>query len=276
MLQNFLVGYGYQILIVLGLLILTLLFANLVHKASLRIFARSKIVDETAAPIVAQVIRLTVFIVVGLIILEHYGVDVTALIAALGIFAFAIAIGLRPTTTNFFSGIMLLGVKPYEVGDYIEGERVAGVVDALHIFHTEITTPEGDYVCVPNSAMWARSIRNYSRPGPVRVELDIVVERQLSFSEVKKVIDSSLRAESERKANIDPLIVVAASLQSSMTIRAAIWCDLENSWEVRQRVTDKLRVDITAAGATVKKIGAPRKTRPKKKTVSPPSGGDDL
>ena len=212
-----------------------------------------------------------------MVVLDEVGVDVASLIAALGIFGFAVAIGLRPTSTNFFAGIMLLVLKPYRVGEYIEGERVTGLVEALHVFHTVVVTAEGTYVTVPNVAMWSRSIKNFSRPRAIRIEIDAVIGRQLPFSEIASIMDHILRAEPNHEAGIAPQITVVETSKNSITIRAAIWVNAELSWDIRAALKEKLREGITAAGATVSKIQAPKKAAPKKRTTkSVPAADNDV
>jgi len=156
-----------------------------------------------------------------------------------------------------------------------KGERVTGLVESLHVFHTVIVTAEGTFVSVPNGAMWAKSIKNFSRARPVRVELDIVVELQLSFREIAAVIDGILRAEPNRKAGVETHITIVATKENSMTIRAADWYDAEYALKNRTSLSAKLREGITAAGATVIKIEAPKKEKPKKKAAAASSGENE-
>ena len=275
MLENFMAAYGYSILMGVAGLIVALILASWAGKAVRGTLSRSPYLDPTTVPLLAQTIRVAIIVLAAIVVLDEIGVDVASLIAALGIFGFAVAIGLRPTSTNFFAGIMLLILKPYRVSEYIEGERVSGVVESLHVFHTVVVTDEGTYVTVPNVAMWSRSIKNFSRPRARRMEIDLVVGRELPFTEIASGIDQIIRSEPDHESGIDPQITVVETAEDSITIRAAIWCDAELSWEVRKTLEEKLREGLTAAGVTVSKIQAPKKAAPKRRTTRPSPPADE-
>ncbi len=268
MLQTFFANYGYPILWGGTVILAAWFLAKWACALSGKWLVQTKHFDATTAPIAAQVIRFSIIVIVSLVVLDQIGVDMGTLIAALSIFGFAIAIGMRPTSTSFFTGIMLIVLKPYKIGDYIEGERVTGLVESLHVFHTVVVTAEGTYVSVPNGAMWSKSVKNHSRVRPVRVELDIVVEDQLPFREVGAVIDGVLRADPNRKSGFGTHIAITATKDNTMTIQAADWCDAEYAAKIRTRLTEKLRDAIMAAGATVISIEAPKKETPKKKKAA--------
>jgi len=234
--------------------------------------------DPSSASLTASIVRFSILVLAGIAVLQELGVEVASLIAALGIFGFAIAIGLRTTSTNFFTGIMLITLKPYTVGDYIEGERVEGVVESINLFRTVVITRDGVYVAVPNAAMWARSVSNFSQSRPRCVEIDIAVERGTPFGELRVLIDKTLKAEAMVFDGFEPLIRIADVKIKSMTIRAAFWCDAEHERDARKRVSDTLRATLTAAGAVVRRIAPAKKPTPKKKPIKPeaPPPADDV
>jgi len=275
MLENFWATHGYSILLGVGVLIAAWIVASWATKAIRSKLSQRNDFDATTISVIALTLRTAIIVLAAMVVLDQIGVDIASLIAALGVIGFAVAIGMRPTSTNFFAGIMLFFLKPYRVGEYIEGERVTGVVEQLHFFHTVIVTADGTYVSVPNQAMWAKSIKNFSRARAIRVELDVAIEAQLPYGEIAPVIDRILRAEPNRKKDIDPHIITIETAENSMSIRAAIWCDADLSWKVRTDLTEKLRDGITAAGVPVTKIEAPIKETPKKTTKSASSGDDD-
>lgn len=273
MLQNVFATHGPSILMG-GFIIISAWFLALwTGKLCQKWFMRTAHFDATTAPIAAQAVRITILVLVSMIVLDEYGVDMGTLIAALSIFGFAVAIGMRPTATNFFTGIMLISLKPFKVGDYIEVEKVTGLVESLHVFHTVIVTEDGNFVSVPNGAVWAKPIKNFSRPRPVRVELHVVVEDQLSFREIAAVIDGILRAEPNRKKGMETHVAIVTTEGNTMTVQACDWCDAEHGAKVRTGLSEKLREGITAAGATVISIEPPKKEKPKKKAAA--SSGDD-
>ena len=231
--------------------------------------------DPTLAPVIAKSVRVAIVVLATVAVLQELGVEVTGLIAALGIFGFAIAIGMRTQMSNFFTGIMILILKPYRVGEYIDGERVEGVVESLGVFHTVVVTPEGEYAAVPNSAMWSRSILNLSRFRPQRIEIVASLERQVAFREIEPAIERVIRADPDVFFEYHPQIKLVDVAETTMEIRIAVWCGTENSWDMRERLVEKLGAEIAAMGVTVIRIGPPRRRRRVRTKPTPPPPSND-
>lgn len=260
-----------------GALFLTVawVFAYWTDKFISRSLLKRAQIDPSFTSLIGRVIRYSVIGLAIIAVLDELGVEIASLVAALGIFGFAIAIGLRTTTNNFFTGVMLLILEPYKKGEYIEGERVEGVVETINLFHTVVATKDGVFVAVPNGAMWARSVRNFSRPRPHCVETDVVVEHQQPFEIVKPLIEAALTAEVKTIEGFTPLIRIIAVTNTTMKIRVSFWCAAEHEYELRKSASAAMRERLTAGGSTVRRIGAPRTTRPKKKLAAPAPSGDD-
>lgn len=253
------------------------IFAFFLEKAMNNFIRNHTSLEASLITQLVKLLRYTILLLTFVIVLDEFGVDIASLIAALGIFGFALAIGLRTTTTNFFTGVMLSILKPYEVGDYIEGERVEGVVESIHKFYTVVVGKDGVYTAVPNSAMWARSVRNFSRPRPRCVELDITVKSGLTMNALKTLVLDALQGESGIAADMKPLVRLIDVQNSSITVRNSFWCNAEDEPAVRGRMTDTLRQKIAAGGGVAVRIGKPKPERPKPKKKSPaPPAGDDV
>lgn len=236
-----------------------------VERLVTRVLRNQADLDPAAVTLMVRFLRVSIVVLAGIAVLDELGIEIASLIAALGIFGFAIAIGLRTTSTNFFTGAMLYILKPYTVGDFIEGERVEGVVESMSYFHTVVVTKDGIYVAVPNAAMWARSIRNLSRARPRCVELDIVVQRGLAFAELQSVIERTLAAETRLHTEFGSLIGIRDVMVKTITIQAAFWCEAEHQRDLRVGVSEALRESLAAAGARVTRITETKKKILKKK-----------
>lgn len=275
MLEKFMVDYGASVLGGAFFFLVAWIFSLWLGRAANHVFLRQMQLDPSVAGVFSQILRITIVILAFIVVLDQLGLDIASLIAALGIFGFAVAIGLRPTSVNFFAGVMLLLIKPYKVGDHIEGDKVEGVVESISLFHTVVVTPDGSYVSVPNGPMWSKAIKNLSRVRPKRVELDVTVERQLPFEALNTVIERVVRADADVFSLFPPEIRIIDAKENSMVIRVAFSCDAESAWDVQTRVSGKLQDEIAAAGATVSRIAAPKKPKPdKKKQKSEPAEDD--
>jgi small conductance mechanosensitive channel len=128
--------------------------------------ARSGTVDATARPALVTVARYAVLVIAAIAALSQIGVQTASLLAALGAAGLAIGLALQGTLSNIAAGIMLLWLRPFEVGDYIEiisGTAFAGTVREIGLFACQIETYDGLFLFAPNSTIWAVPLRNHSR-----------------------------------------------------------------------------------------------------------------
>jgi len=270
--------YGASVIGSLLFLLTAWALARLVDKVIRRVMDDRTEVDQTYVAVIARTIRIAIIVLAWIAVLEELGVEIASLIAALGIFGFAIALGLRTPLANFFTGMMIYVLKPYDVGDHIEGERVDGAVESIGAFHTVVVTPDGTHVSVPNSAMWARSIKNFSRPRPFRVDLTLTAGRELPFAELAPMIENIVRSDAVLFKDFPPEVRIVDTTAQALVIRVSAWCAAEEAWAFGDRLKAKIGEAMAAAGATVKKTIVTRKQRrrPAKPKAPPKAPSEDF
>ncbi len=120
-------------------------------------------VDPTLKGVLKRIVRWGLLILVFVAALAQLGVATTSMLAALGAIGLAIGLALQGTLANIAAGIMLLWLRPFRVGDYIEAGSAAGTVKDVGLFASHMTTFEGVSLFVPNSELWGTKIVNYTR-----------------------------------------------------------------------------------------------------------------
>ena len=128
-------------------------------------------VDPTIVSFVANLIYIALLVFVVLAALGQLGIQTTSFIAVIGAAGLAIALALRGSLSNFAAGFLMIIFRPFKVGDFIEGAGVAGTVEEIHIFTTQLVTPDNKTIIVPNAKMTGDNITNYSAKGTRGVEL---------------------------------------------------------------------------------------------------------
>ena len=134
------------------------------------------------------------------------GIKMTALIGLLGAAVFAIGMALQGFMGNFASGLTILFLKPYKVGDWIGVEDSFGKVKSIQIFNTTLETPNDKTLVIPNGQVTDNVITNYSSMGNIRLELNVSMPYAESFPKVKKVINEALRKSKYVIFDKEPLI----------------------------------------------------------------------
>ena len=145
-------------------------------------------VDKTLAPILASIIRYAGFILTLVVALGQFGVQTTSIIAVLGAAGLAIGLALQGTLSNVASGIMLLLLRPFSVGDWIQTNSISGTVREIGLFATQIDTFDNIYITVPNSSIWSATIINNSRHQIRRMDLDIGIGYNSDLNKVEKAL----------------------------------------------------------------------------------------
>jgi small conductance mechanosensitive channel len=119
--------------------------------------------DETLRIFLSKMLRYAVLIMVGVTVLAQFGVQTASIIAALGAVGLAIGLALQGTLQNIASGIMLLVLRPFRVGEYITVGTLAGTVLEIGLFATVLRTWDGLYVMAPNNQLWNSPVTNFTR-----------------------------------------------------------------------------------------------------------------
>jgi len=135
-------------------------------RALLIAMAETGRIDETARPALASAARYAILVLTFVAVLSQIGVQTASLLAAVGAAGLAIGLALQGTLANIAAGIMLLWLRPFRVGDYIEivsGTPFAGAVREIGLFACLLETYDGLFVFAPNSSIWAFPLRNHSR-----------------------------------------------------------------------------------------------------------------
>ena len=193
------VTYGIDLLMAVLILIIGWWISSAVANALRRALGRSK-VDATLTPVLASVAMWAIRVIAIVAALGKFGIAAASILTVLGAAGLAIGLALQGTLQNIAAGLMLLLLRPFRVGDYIEGAgSTAGTVNEIGLFTTRLTKADGIIMYVPNSTIWANPVTNYSANERRRVVINFQAQHGL---EVDHVLDELRRLTSE-----DPRIV---------------------------------------------------------------------
>jgi small conductance mechanosensitive channel len=135
--------------------------ANWVRKFVTRALEKTKI-DATLKPVIASVVRYIVLGLTLMVVMQQFGVQTASLLALLGTIGLAIGLALQGTLSNVAAGLMLLFLRPFEVGNHVEAGGAEGVVLGIDLFHTNLRTTDGVDIVIPNGAILSGTIKNMS------------------------------------------------------------------------------------------------------------------
>ena len=249
--SNTIITLGYRIVLAIVIFIASSFIAKAVRKAILNTNSKLNKLDATLTPIFSTVASYAVYIIGGVFILDIFGVNTASLIALVGAAGLAIGLALKDTLSNIAAGIMLLILRPFKAGDFIEFGSTQGTVKEINLFTCIFETVDGLYIASPNSVLWGNNIKNFTRNGKRR--MDIVVG--ISYSDSIDVGLSVLRqvAEGESRLLVDPApqTMVVSMMDSSVNIQLRAWAKTDDYWPTYWDLNKRVKESIEAAGLTI-------------------------
>ena len=238
-----------QLLLVVLLIVIIWLFNK-----SFRLFlkrAEKHGFDRAATPLVSDLVKYTTYAIGLLLCLNILGVNTNGLLAMLGAASLAVGLALKDTLSNVASGLLLLFLRPFVAGDYIECGSIKGKICAIGLFNTTLETFEGIYVSAPNRSLWGSPIVNYAR-NPIR-RLDINVG--VSYDASLDVVFCALRRMVEQEASFmkipPPKFFVSDYADSSINVTVWVWVRTFEYYELKRKysriikdVLDEHKIEI--------------------------------
>ena len=223
-------------------------------------------VDKTLTPILASIIRYAGFILTLVVALGQFGVQTTSIIAVLGAAGLAIGLALQGTLSNVASGIMLLLLRPFSVGDWIETNGISGTVREIGLFATQIDTFDNIYITVPNSSIWSATIINNSRHQIRRMDLDIGIGYNSDLTEVEKAL-MTLTKDKRILSDPEPQFLVVDYADSAILVRLRLYAQYEDffalNWDLKRRLKpllDAHNIEIPFPQRVVHHLGTDSET----------------
>ena len=223
-------------------------------------------VDKTLTPILASIIRYAGFILTLVVALGQFGVQTTSIIAVLGAAGLAIGLALQGTLSNVASGIMLLLLRPFSVGDWIETNSISGTVREIGLFATQIDTFDNIYITVPNSSIWSATIINNSRHQIRRMDLDIGIGYNSDLNKVEKAL-ITLTKDKRILSDPEPQFLVVDYADSAILVRLRLYAQYDDffalNWDLKRRLKpllDAHNIEIPFPQRVVHHLGTDSET----------------
>lgn len=263
------VFYGMRVLSALLILIAGWMIGNWVKKRINNV----KKMDQTLSSFLGVFFKYAILAVSFIAVLGQFGIQTASFLAVLGAAGLAIGLALQGTLSNVAAGAMLLILRPFKVGDYIEFGSTGGVVSSLGLFGTELNTVDNRYVFAPNSKVWGNEITNYTRNKQRRQDISVGISYGSNIDKAIKVVNAVLKKEKRlvETTGKEPIIVVDAMADSSVNLKVRIWTQTPDfflvQWDLKKAIKEALDsngIDIPFPTRTLE-ISNPEALAPKEK-----------
>ncbi len=217
----------------------------------IRRFFDKKEFDPTLENFVVSLTKWTLKIILFILVITKLGVETTSLVAVIGAAGLAIGLALQGSLSNFAGGVLIIVLKPFKVGDFIEAQSVSGTVKETSLFYTKLITFGNQLAIIPNGQLTNDNIINYTVLG---IRKDAITIGISYSSDIKLARDILMKLLNERKEIFEdpaPQVVVAELADSAVNLSIRFWATNENFWDCHWYAIEEAKIRLEAAGVGI-------------------------
>lgn len=243
-------SWGPNVLAAVGIFVAGWFGSKILAALCRRALTRSN-VDETLVRFAGSLVSMSVLALFAIAALGRLGVNTTSFAAVIAAAGLAVGLAFQGTLSNFSAGVLVIVFRPFKAGDFVEVGGVSGSVEAVHIFTTELKTPDNKKVIVGNADVMGSVITNYSAYPTRRVDMVFGIAYEDDIAKAKRVIEEILRADDRVLDDPAPAVIVVNLGDSSVDIAARPWCRGADYWGVMSDVTERVKLACDAEGISI-------------------------
>jgi small conductance mechanosensitive channel len=235
----------------LAILVIGWMLASWAGSAVRKGSERSGWLSPTLIPIFAKLTRLGVLVLVVVSALEKLGVQTSGVFAALGAVGLAVGLALKDTVADVAAGVVLLVLRPFDVDEAVDIGGTGGIVTAVDIMQTKLTSFEGVPIVLNNSAVRTAIIQNFSRAQTRRIDLHIGIGYGEDIGRAKAAMEEVLRADA--RVLREPAILVNTLDLAESAVILLVRCTTKASdfWDTKLDLTRALKERLDREGITI-------------------------
>jgi small conductance mechanosensitive channel len=197
-------------------------------------------IDTTLHSFLKPLVNITLKVLLFLTVFATLGIEITTFAAILGAASLAVGLAFQGSLSNFAGGVLILVLKPFKVGDFIEAAGFSGTVQEIQVFHTVLKTPDNQKVIIPNSDLSNASAINYSAYDTRRASLEIGVSFNSDIKRAKEVIRQVADENPLILQDPEPVVAVGAHGDHGYIVTVRLWAKNENYWAMRWRFLEEV------------------------------------
>jgi len=249
-LEQMIIQWGLRLIVAILILIVGWMVGNWINRR----FENMKRLDNTLRNFIGGFFKYMIISVAVITVIGLFGIPMASLLAVMGAAGLAIGLALQGTLANVASGVMLLILRPFNVGDYITWGDEGGTVKALGLFGTELAMADNVFLFAPNSKIWGTEIINYSRNMLRRQDILTRIGYKDDINKAFEIIYGVLNADSrvlkepdDKKAQV----VVDKMDDFSLNLIVRFWSNNSDYWGLHWDLTKAIKEGLDAAGMSV-------------------------
>ncbi len=205
-------------------------------------FLERKNVDVTLRSFLDAFVDIVLKIILIIVVMGYVEIETAGLAALIASAGLAIGLALQGSLSNFAGGVIILLIRPFNVGDYIDATGYSGVVDKIRIFYTHLVTPDNKEILIPNGTLANGSVTNYSSKELRRVDLTFSVGYDDDIVNVKRVLTTIVESHQLILKNPEPFISLSEYRGSYLNFAVKVWVKNEDYWKVHSDLLESVKI----------------------------------
>lgn len=248
--MHYVTTYGLNILAAILILLIGLWVAKLVRRMAQKLMDKRSI-DPLITTFVGTVLYVLLVLFVVIAAISKLGVQTTSLIAVLGAAGLAVGLALQGSLSNLASGVIIITLRPFKVGDYVEAGSNAGIVESIQLFYTRMRSPDNKELMIPNSAITSSTIINYNARPERRCDMVFGISYDADLDKTRRIIQEMLDKDERVLDDPAPVIVIGELADSSINLWVRPWVKTDDYWAFKWEYTEALKKRFDEEGITI-------------------------
>lgn len=209
--------------------------------------------ETGAVQFVDSFLKAALYVLLILMIASSFGVDAAGIVALLGSAGVAIGLAVQGSLSNLAGGVLILLLKPFRVGDYIQESSTGqeGTVTEIQIFYTKLLTADNKAVVLPNGSLANNTIVNITAQKERRMDIVVGISYKGDLKRAKEVLEAVLKEDEAVLKDRDMLVFVSELASSSVNLGVRCWFRQEDFWTGKWRITENCKLALDAAGIEI-------------------------
>lgn len=249
-LRTLLANYGYNFAAALAILAVGWYTAKVFRRVVVRA-SRKAGLDETLAVFLSRLAYVAALVFAVVATLHKLGIETSSFAAIIAAAGLAVGLALQGSLSNFANGIMIIALRPFKLGDLIETAGIAGVVSAVSVFATELTTADNRKIFVPNSKVISGNLTNYSANPTRRVDMVIGIGYDDDIRKAKKILEHIVTSDERVLEAPAPIVAVSELGESSVDFVVRPWVKSTDYWAVRFDLMEAIKLRLDAENISI-------------------------
>ena len=200
-----------------------------------------------------SLVKYALYLVLGLSVLQKFGVQTTSIVAAIGSLGVAIGLALQGSLSNFAGGVIILLLKPFKVGDYIVQGSLEGSVSEIQLFYTTLLTGDNRKVVIPNGQLADNSLINVTSSDTRRLDIKVGISYNADIKLAKEILLNLANSDADvlQEEGKAPMAVVENLGESSVDMMLRVWTPTDKYWDVKFRLNEAVKLSYDEAGIEI-------------------------